>query len=113
MSTTSKAKDIFNVLNNFFKKNELDWEKRVGCTTDGAPSMLAKKFGFQAHVQAVSPSVISVYCFIHRFALCAKVLPAKLLMCLNRIARIVNFVKVSALNTRLFKLLREDLGLDQ
>ena len=49
---------------------------------------------------------------MHRFALCTKVLPAKLLMCLNRVVQIVNFVKTSALNTRLFKVLCEDLSSD-
>ena len=112
MSTTSKGEDIFNCLDNFFKENELDWGNLVGCTTDGAPYMLGRKSGFQAHVKAVSPRVISVHCFIHRFALCIKVLPAKLLMCLNRVVKIVNFVKTSALNTRLFKVLCEDLGSD-
>ena len=97
--TTSKGKDIFNVLNNFFEENELDWGKLVRCMPDGAPSMLSRKSGFQAHVKAVSPSIISVHCFIHRFALCTKVLPAKLLMCLNRVVKIIKFVKTSALNT--------------
>ena len=55
MCSTTKAKDVFNVLDNFFKLNELDWRKLIGCTTDGAPSMLGRKSGFQAHVKAVSP----------------------------------------------------------
>lgn len=112
LSSTTKGKDIFNVLDNFFKQNELDWGKLVGCTTDGAPSMLGRQSGFQAHVKAVSPNAIAVHCFIHRFALCAKVLPPRLLSCLNRVIKIVNFVKTSALNTRLFKLLCEDFGSD-
>ena len=86
VSTTSKGEDIFNCLDNFFKENKLDWGNLVGCTTDGAPSMPGRKSGFQAHVKAVSPRVISVHCFIHRFGLCTKVLPAKLLMCLNRVS---------------------------
>ena len=69
MYSTTKGKDVFNVLDNFFKLNELDWRKLIGCTTDGAPSMLGRKSGFQAHVKAVSPNVTSVHCFIHRFAL--------------------------------------------
>ena len=105
VSTSSKGKDIFYSLDSFFKKNQLDWGNLIGCTIEGAPSMLGRKSGFQAHVKAVSPRVISVHCFIHRFALCTKVLPAKLLMCLNRVVKIVNFVKTSALNTRLFKVL--------
>uniref|UniRef100_UPI00358DF206 zinc finger BED domain-containing protein 5-like n=1 Tax=Myxine glutinosa TaxID=7769 RepID=UPI00358DF206 len=112
LSSTTKGKDVFNVLDNFFKQNELDWGKLVGCTTDGAPSTLGRKSGFQAHVKAVSPNATGVHCFIHRFALSTKVLPPNLLSCLNRVIKIVNFVKTSALNTRLFKLLCEDLGSD-
>ncbi|XP_068250328.1 zinc finger BED domain-containing protein 5-like [Palaemon carinicauda] len=110
--STTTGKDIFNVLDNFLQQNELDWGKLVGCTTDGAPPMLGRKSGFQAHVKAVAPNATAVHCFIHRFALCAKVLPPKLLSFLNRVIRIVNFVKTSALNTRLFKLLCKDFGSD-
>ena len=40
VSTTTKGKDIFDILISFFKKNGLDWKNLVGCTTNGAPSML-------------------------------------------------------------------------
>ena len=52
----------------------------------------------------------SVHCFIHRFALCTKVLPAQLSACLKQVVKIIDFVKASSLNTRLFKQLRENLG---
>ena len=41
--------------------------------------MLGCRSGFQSYVRAVSPNVTSVHCFIHRFTLCTKVLPAQLL----------------------------------
>ena len=71
--------------------------------------MLGHKSGFKAHVTAVAPNVKFVHCFIHRFALCAKVLPQNMLSCLKRVIKLVNFVKTSALNTR-FKRLCEDLS---
>ena len=107
VSTTTKGKDI---LDSFFKKNGLDWKNLVGCTTDGAPSMLVCRSGFQSYVKAVSPNVTSVHCFIHRFALYTKVLPAQLLACLKQVVKIIKFVKASVLNTRFFKQLCEDLG---
>ena len=110
VSTTTKGKDIFDILDSFFKKNGLDWKNLVGCTTDGAPSMLGCRPGFQSYVKAVSPNVTSVHCFIHRFAQCTKVLPAQFLACLKQVVKITNFVKASALNTRFFKQLCEDLG---
>ena len=107
VSTTTKGKDI---LDSFFKKNGLDWKNLVGCTTDRAPSMLGCRSEFQSYVKVVSPNVTSVHRFIHRFALCTKVLPAQLLACLKQVAKIINFVEASALNTRFFKQLCEDLG---
>ena len=107
VSTTTKGKDIFD---SFFKKNGLDWNNLVRCSTDGAPSMLGCRSGFQSYVKAVSPIATSVHCFIHRFALCTKVLPAQLLACLKQVVKTINFLKTSALNTRFFKQLCEDLG---
>ena len=72
--------------------------------------MLGCRSGFQSYAKVVSPNVTSVHCFIYRFALCTKVLPAQLLACLKQVVKIVNFVKASALNTRLFKQLCENLG---
>ena len=94
VSGTTKGKDIFNIMDEFFKKNDLEWLKLVGCTTEGALAMLGRKSGFQSYVKAVSLEIIFIHCFIHRFALCAKVLPPELLLCLQQIVKIVNFVKI-------------------
>ena len=110
MRTTTKGEDVFELVDNFFKKNGLQWSKLVGCTTDGAPAMLGRKSGFQARVKAMSPSVISVHCFIHRFALAAKLLPPNLTPSLNLIVKMVNYIKKFAVNSRLFKVICEDIG---
>ena len=106
---TTKGKDIFNIVDEFFKKNDLEWSKLVGCATDGAPAMLGRKSRSQSYVKAVSPEIIFTHCFIYVFTLRAKVLPPELLSCLQQI---VNFVKTSVLNTRLFAKLCADLGSD-
>ena len=106
VSTTMKGKNIFDILDSFLKKNGLDWKNLVGCTTNGAPSMLDCRSGFQSYVKAVLPNVTSVHYFIHRFALCTKVLPAQLLACLKQVMKIINFVKASALNTRIPRILK-------
>ena len=72
--------------------------------------MLGCRSGFQSYVKAVSGNVTSVHCFIHRFALCTKVLPAQLLACLKQVVKTNNFVKASALNTRYFEQLCKNLG---
>ena len=113
LAAITKGINVFNVLANFFKENELDWKMLVGCTTDGAPAMLGQKSRFQAYVKDVLPKTTFVHCFIHRFVLCAKVLPSDLMSCLNKIIKIVNFIKTSALNTWLFARLCENVGPDQ
>ena len=61
--------------------------------------MLGRKSGFQSHVKFLLPTVTFVHCLKYRFALCAKVLP-------HEIIKIVDFIKTTALSTRLFA----DLG---
>ena len=102
LSSTTKGKDAFEVLYNFFNQNEIDWKKLIGCTTDGAPSMLGRKFGFTTYVETVSSNATIIHCFMHRFSLCVKMLPEKMLLCLKRVIKLVNFVKTSAVITRLF-----------
>ena len=85
LAATTKRKDVFDVLADFFKENEPDWSMLVGCTTDGAPAVLGRKSEFQAYVKDVATNATFVHCFIHRFALCTRVLPSGLISCLNKI----------------------------
>ena len=71
--------------------------------------MLDRKSGFQAHVKAVSPSAISIHCFIHRFALAGKLLPPNLKTSLNLVVKMANYIKTSVLNSRLSKVICEDM----
>ena len=72
--------------------------------------MLGQKSGFQTYAKDVAANATFVHCFIHRFALCTKVLFAELMLCLNKIIKIVNFIKTSALNSRLFARLCDDVS---
>ena len=66
LSSTIKGKNVFEVLDNFFTQNTLDWKNLIGCTTDGAPSMLGRKSGFTTYVKTVSSNATIVHCFIHK-----------------------------------------------
>ena len=112
LEATTKGDDIFQIVNSFFKQHGLKWENLRGCTTDGAPAMLGRKYGFRARVIEVAPHVKFLHCMIHRFALSCKVLPAEFFDVLSLVIKMVNNVKGSALNSRLFKILFEDLGTD-
>ena len=47
LAATTKGKDVFNVLADFFKENELDWSKLVGYTTDALQSCLGENLDFK------------------------------------------------------------------
>jgi hypothetical protein len=72
--------------------------------------MLRIKSGFSALVKRDAPEIISTHCMLHRHALASKTLPPTLLAVMNDAISIINVVKGSACNSRLFKKLCEDLG---
>ena len=75
----------------------------MGITTNGAPTMLGSRSGFQILVKRRASLVIGVHCFIHREALASKTLPDHLNATFKVLVKIVNCVKSSALNTRLLR----------
>ena len=109
LETTTRAQDVFELIDNFFQGNKLEWKDLCGVCSDGAPAMLGSRSGFQKLVKAKSPEVTGVHCVIHRQALACKTMPPQLLEMMSTIIKIVNFIKSSALNTRLFRELCENM----
>uniref|UniRef100_K7FT67 Uncharacterized protein n=1 Tax=Pelodiscus sinensis TaxID=13735 RepID=K7FT67_PELSI len=105
LHTTTKAQDVMEIVNNFFEVHGLDWVNFVGVTTDGAPVMLGSRSDFHT---LVKPE----HCFIHREALMSKTLPDQLNTVFKGLVKVVNHIKSSALNTRLFKRFCLDMGSD-
>ena len=87
----------------FFKNNNLSWVNLCGICIDGAPEMIGSRSGFQALVKHRAPAVKGVHCMIHRQALASKTSPESLSYVLQQSINLVNYIKSSALNTRLFK----------
>ena len=106
------AEDVSEAVNDFFNENGLDWGNLVGITTDGAPTMLGWQSGFQTLVKQCAPLAIGVHCFIQREALVSKTLPDQLNTVFKVLVKIVNYVKSSALNTRLFWKICQDMESD-
>ena len=102
LETTTKAEDVFRLVDAYFHKNDMKWEKLVGVCTDGAPAMLGCRSGFITRVKQKNPDVVGTHCVIHREALASKILPAAMKNKLAIVIRIVNFIKSSAVNSRLF-----------
>jgi hypothetical protein len=54
MATTTKGKDIFNIINDFFEAHKLQWSQVCSVSTDGAASMTGDKAGLKAYIRKVS-----------------------------------------------------------
>ena len=102
LPSRTRGEDIFKTIDTFFKANDINWELLCGLCTDGAPAVLGHSSGFYAHVKKVSPVCTFMHCMIHREALASKTLGPDLTEVLRQVIKLVNPVKSSALNTRLF-----------
>ena len=99
------------MLNNFSANQNFEWKKKIGSLcTDGAPAMLGKTSGFAALVKKEAPQVNVTHCFLHRYALTSKTLPENLRKVLSDSVKIVNLIRVRALNYRIFKKLCQEMG---
>ena len=71
--------------------------------------MLVCRSGFQTRIKHESPDTKTLHCMIHRQSPATRTMPQELICVLVDVVYMVNFIKSSALNTRLFKLLCQDL----
>ena len=110
LTTTATGADIFNVVDNFQQEESINLENCVSLCTDGAPAMLGTRHGFTARVRQINPSVQVVHCLLHRENLAAQHLSLGLSAVMKEVVGVVNFIKASAVNSRLFEQLCVDYG---
>ena len=103
LPSRTRGEDVFRAIDTFFRENDIKWERLCGLCTDGAPAMLGHSSGFHANVKKVAPGCTLMHCMIHREALASKTLGPELTKMLKQVIKLVNTVKSSALNTRLFR----------
>jgi hypothetical protein len=72
--------------------------------------MTGKTVGVVARIKTVSKMCKSSHCIFYRHALAVKRMPNALKSVLDNAVEIVNFIKERPLNSRLFKLLCNDMG---
>ena len=101
--------DIYNKVGSFIEREGLKYEKLLSICSDGAPAMLGCRSGFMKHIKESAPYVTGNHCMIHREALASKTLPDVLKCVFQVCIKIVNYIKSSALNTRLFQNLCLDM----
>ena len=112
LETASKAVDVFQMLIDFFDETELSWSKLVEACTDGAPAMIGANSGLISLVKQKNPAIQGTHCMIHKAALVSKTIPKRLHEHISVVIKVVNYVKSSALNTRLFSKLCKDMDAD-
>ena len=78
-------------------------------STDGAPAMIGHQSGFVALMKQVAPRIVSNHCAIHKYALACETLTLELKSVLDSVVKVVNFIRGSAVNSRLFKVFCDDL----
>jgi hypothetical protein len=102
LETMTTARYIFKVVSNFFEEHGIKWKNLCVVCTDGAPAVLGCRSGFQALIKTVAPNAIGTHCVIHRQVLAAKTLLSSLKQIMSLVIQAVNFVKSSALSSRIF-----------
>ena len=103
LETTTRGKDIFNVIDKFFTENNLDWNKVIECSMDGAPSMMGKNIGLLGILSREYPHIKINHCIIHRQSLVSKVLSSNFSDVMQVVISTVNYVKPRDLNSHMFK----------
>ena len=94
----------------FFTVSDIPWDNCVDVCTDGAKAMTGKTSGVISRIkQKVKECSIS-HCVHHRHALAVKKILPSLKEVLDESLKIINFIKSGPKNTRLFKMLCEDVG---
>ena len=107
--TTIAACYVFNKVGYFLQNQCIPCGNVCGVCTDGAPAMLGCRSGFQRLVINASPKAIGTHCMIHRQVLATKTLPQEFQDTMKNIVSVVNFVKASSSNRRLFSKLCSEL----
>ena len=59
MKERTRAKDVFDLVNAFLRKNLIEWNKAGPVCTDGAPPMIGHRSSFVALMKQVAPHTVS------------------------------------------------------
>ena len=101
------ASELFKSLNEYFT-GKLNWSFCVGVCTDGAAAMIGSLFGLTFRIKKVAPVCEATHCVIHREMLASRKSP-ELHSVFHDIVKVINLIKVQALNTRLLEHLCENM----
>lgn len=110
LKTTTKADDVFRLIQLLFDRHEIAWDFIGSICTDGARAVIDKKSGFVALVKEKAKHMLNTHCVLHRQALAPKTLPKKIKNVMRIVMQTVNFIHERALNHRLFQKFSIEIG---
>ena len=93
LQSTTRAIDILQKVDDYFKKWDLKWENLCSVCTNRTPAIIVARSGFAKRVKELAPGATSVHCMIHGQALASQTLLSNLQSALNIAIKMVNFVK--------------------
>ena len=108
LSTNTTAAELFKSLNDYIS-GKLNWSFCAGICTDGAAAMIGELSRFTTQVKEVASECESMHCGIHREMLASRKMSPELNNVLQDVIKIINHIKVHALNSCLFVQLCEEM----
>ena len=108
LPTNTTAAELFKSLNDYIT-GKLNWSFCVSIRMDGAAAMTGRLSGFTTRVKEVTAECESTHCVIHREMLASRKMSPELNSVFQDMIKIINHIKVHALNSRLFTQLCEEM----
>ncbi len=87
------GEDIFKVVNDYMKENNLSWNYCIGICTVGASSMIVSIIGSVNLAKKLNKNIITAHCFLHRQVLVAKIICVEFKLVLEKVLQMVIFIK--------------------
>ena len=110
LQSNATGEEIFNCINSFMQKHEIEWEKCVDVCSDASRAMDGKIAEAVTLIKYVAPESTSSHCLLYRHALAVKTMPTSLKNVLDQAVQIINYIKARPHQSRLLKILCEEMG---
>ncbi|XP_036181109.1 protein ZBED8-like, partial [Myotis myotis] len=100
----TRGEDITNAVIECIEKHHIPLDKIVSVSTDGSKNMISVRNGFVAILkEKINHNIFTYHCIIHQEALCAQTFPEEICKVMELVIKIINSIRVKALNHRQFK----------
>lgn len=110
LQSRTTAEEIFRAIDEVMRKFHLDWKNLISLCTDGAPAMIGVRSGLAIKVAEVAnENFEAIHCILHREALASESMSKELSETWHPAVKMINFIKASALNIRIFSLLCDEI----